>query len=281
MALVYLTVNGTTLAISRASYQAPAIMQNGQDNFIVAVDDSVAGVTGLLTNPASTTYDKIQGTNMYVTSYYTGSNLIVNVVNPPATNAPTTVPVSICGQVINAPLTSNTATIPIAIHPSVTYANVPAAILLTGTSPVMVQLGGTNNGQPVNMYKDTSGNYHVAPTSQAYLASYYTSQAFNQAYAMIDAGTWLGILTDLIVTYMLPNMEQATYTPLSITGNASDSLTDIKTNLLPNIFTALAAAAPAGAAKDPHYNSVVTHQTESKTVATDFLTAAAQIPWMV
>ncbi|MCL6442479.1 MAG: hypothetical protein K6T83_03270 [Alicyclobacillus sp.] len=277
MAMVFLVVNGQTNAIQSASYQQP-YSPPAQDYFVATVDDSVAGVKDLLMNPSTHTYDEIMGTNPYVTAYYTGSNLVVKLVNPPSP-APTTVPVSVCGQVIEAALTDNQATIPITVQESVTYANIQAAVIAPGFTPIMVQLGGYQNPQPVNMYQDESGVYNVAPTDKAYMANYYTANAFNPAYAMVDVSTWLGILTDLVVSYLIPNMENASYTPLNITGDAGNALNDIKTNLVPNILTTLATANPAGGKTDTHWNSLKTHQAASKTAATKFLSEVEKIPW--
>lgn len=188
--------------------------------------------------------------------------LTATLNNPPAT-PPADATFTINGTQETATLTNNQATLTVVVHPSVANApiNVTAGAAGCATSHA-VNIGG-NTAPPVALqtYTPSGGTPMVAPTgvgSKAFLEAWYALNPLSIESLLADIGTAVNLLTDAVFNVLLPFAEQAAYTPVTLTADQQNALNDIKTNVLPNVYTTLANAFPSGGTKQTQYSHYVT-----------------------
>lgn len=200
--------------------------------------------------------------------------LTVTLQNPPASGAPTSANVSLLGQTISVPLTDNVGTVPIAVHPSVASANIQAQVSVPGneqTNPpigtLFVQLG-TPGGAAATLQLGApaaSGDpYNVWPTTKAQLRTYYDGLQGTIVANMASLGQKDGdlltqdeIVSNIVMTKLLPAATAKTYTPVVLTTDEQNALADWTANIAAKQSQTLATIYPSGGARSALYATLV------------------------
>lgn len=199
-----------------------------------------------------------------MTAAYSSGVLTVGVSNPPLTGAPTAATVSLLGQQITVPLTNNTGTVDISIHPSVANWNITATVNAVGTfiPPIpgtVVQLG-SNAGPvgPLQLVAPGSGGstWNIYPTQKAVLRAYYNglsnpATALNtETLALQSLYVTDSLLLAFLIQHLIPMLQQATWSPLTLTPDEANAFADMQTNVLPYLPFALGNIKPASTNTD-------------------------------
>ncbi len=196
--------------------------------------------------------------------------------NPPAT-APTDATFTILGQVYTETLTNGQATLTLDVHPSVANQQVQISVGATGCVSGTSMIGSIAPSTTLQVYTPTGGNPTVAPTSLAYLESYYASVIDPQT-LFADIGTAVGMLMHTLYSKVLPALTQATYTPITLDVNETNAHADVVANVLPNIFTTLENAYPSGGSKSVQYAKYATDQSIANQSFAAYMQDMATIP---
>jgi hypothetical protein len=274
MSLAYIVANAHSNVVMQAS-QFPPVYAD-KLTYCTVLDSTDNGVKDLLSNTSSHTFDSIMSNRQYVNVYYDNTNLIGTIKNPSA-NPPTSVNVSMLDQMINVPLANNSFTLPITIHPSVAEQRLEISVNADGCPPCYIEIGESNGNIPVQMYQDSNGVYHLIPQNNGDLALYWQNQLVNPTWNVADIATALGILMDAVFGKLIPQMQNASYAPLSLTTAEENGLNDIKTNILSNVASTLANIQPDSTTTDVHYSSYRAHIANANQAMSNYVSDRTEI----
>lgn len=202
------------------------------------------------------------------------ATLTATLNNPPAT-PPTSATFTVLGQSISATLTNNVATLTLAIHPSVMTQQVQASVSAAGCAQATVALGGTGITFPLQAYKDSSGNWHIAPTQKAVLQGYYASLVPQQEVAA-NTLVAVSLLADFVFDVLATPAVVSALSP-----NQQNAINDFKANILPNLPITSANAYPSGGPKEIHYANFEANMPKYAESVTGYNADVANIPNLV
>jgi hypothetical protein len=244
--------------------------------FCTVLDSTDNGVKDLLSDISSHTFDSIMTGRQYVSVSYDNTNLVGNIINP-STNPPTSVNVSVSDQVINVPVINNSFTLPITVHDAVSQQKLEISINTDGCPPCYIEIGESNGNIPVQMYQDANGTYHLTTNTNEDLALYWQNKFVNSAWDTADIATALGILMDAVFGKIIPQMQNASYAPLSLSTAETSGLNDIKTNILSQIASKLDNILPDGVTPDVHYSSYRAHIANANSAMSNYVSDRTEI----
>ena len=202
-------------------------------------------------------------TNSTLSAAYGSGDLTVTLNNPPSSGGPTTANLSLFGTSLSAAFDSTwQATFRLKVHPSILGSTLIAMASASGQSSgvppiaaIGVQLGEARG--PVFAVQvvppATSGApYLVAPTQRAILRAYYSgllsqstalSSQTAQAQALyVMSSLVLHVLADKII----PSLQSSTYSPITLSADESNALSDLTTNVIPTLTQTLGTIYPSG-----------------------------------
>jgi hypothetical protein len=221
----------------------------------------------------------------------------VTLQNPPATNAPTSVNVLLLGQSIPVTLTDGVGTLPVVVHPSVAGANirvqvnVPSSEQTTPAVPTVWTQLGSGNGPALGLQlgaPTASGDpYNVWPTSKTVLRAYYSGLLAGGSAALTaqtaqaqDLYTIVSVLAHATTKHVLPALTAASYSPVTLSADEQNALSDLQANVQPNMSQQLATIYPSGsgATRTEAYQGVVDRASTYDQALTAYAEAVAAIP---
>ncbi|WP_206886523.1 hypothetical protein, partial [Alicyclobacillus mali (ex Roth et al. 2021)] len=85
------------------------------------------------------------------------------------------------------------------------------------------------------------------------LQQYYAVNSMTLEALLTNIATGMSLLSDAVLDVIIPALQAASYTPLSLSADQQNTLSDIKANLLPSLFTTLANGYPSGGSKQMQY----------------------------
>lgn len=220
----------------------------------------------------------VQNGQLIEQPYFTLSSnngTVTATLNNPPSAPPTSCSFSILGQSIAETLTNNVATLTLVIHPAVASQQFSVSVSATGCVQATASAGGAETGISLQAYKDTSGNWHVAPTQKAVLQAYYTSLVPQQEVAANTLAA-ISLLADIVFNVLATPTVIAT-----LTTNQQNMINDFKANVLPNLPITAANAYPSGGTKEIHYANFETNMPKYAESVTGYNADVAAIPNLV
>lgn len=150
--------------------------------------------------------------------------------------------------------------------------------------PYFVTLGTGALMQHIQVFAPTTagGTYRVATTQKSVAAMVNMSS--------VGIGEALGEMQMLIQMMMndlygtsgiLHSLTQSAYTPIVLTANQTNALTDIQTNVLPNLGWTLGNVYPSGGVPDYHYATMKAMLPQSVKDAQEYAQFVANTPNLV
>lgn len=201
--------------------------------------------------------------------------------NPPATS-PTSCTFTVAGQTYTAPISANQATLTVSVHPSVANQSINITASATGCVSGSTNIGGSKTDVGLQAYTPTGSTIPtIAPVgtgSKGFLQSYYALSPATIYKLIADIGTVVGLLTDAVFNIIIPALQKSTYAPISLDANQTNTLNDVKTNVLPNLYTTLENAYPSGGSKQIQYADYETDLASSYKAFQDYMSDLQAIP---
>lgn len=277
MSTIYLLVD--TNNIIQAAYASVPQVPSGYT--MDGVDSSAPNALAAMTAPSGT-YSYVNGVIVrrpYFSLSYGAGELIATLLS--YAGAMSTVTFSVAGQsypvtaVTNATTGAITASLALSIHPSLSQSAITVGVSSTGFVSASISVAGPQT--PVvgtQAYTDTSGTVHVAPTSRAYLAGYW-SGTVSPAYIPADLATADSLLADTVFNVLLPWAMKQT-TPPTLTSAQQATVSDWQTNVSPDLVTTLTSATT-----DPHYAQYKQDMAATKTALNSYQSDLSTIPNLV
>ncbi len=202
--------------------------------------------------------------------------LTATLNNSPAM-APTDATFTILGQTYTETLTNGQATMTLDVHASVANQQVQISVGATGCVSGTTMIGSNPPSTTLQAYTPNGSVPTIAPTSMKYLETYYASTLDPQT-LFADIGTAVGLLMHTMHHVVLPALQQATYSPVTLDANQTNAHADIVANVLPKIYTTLENAYPNGGGKSVQYNRYVIDQAVSDASFASYMQDMATIP---
>lgn len=255
MSLVFINANGHTNNVNYAGYGQPYLCDHNA--FTVIADDTDTGIKDLMADVNSHTFDSVMGVNPYLRAHYDESNIFVSLVNGTGTK----ITFSVLGVAYQADIADGQATFPIKVHPACSAQKLTVSIRVDGFPFTSVEIGGNGSAVEAQIYQDSTGMYNVVPVKSADLANYWTASSMDTSWMIADLATITGLNAYVLFNYVLPALN------LTLTADEQTALTDIQSNVVPNIVTTLASA---GQGNDIHYLSYKEHISQAKTAMDNY-----------
>lgn len=172
--------------------------------------------------------------------------------NPPST-PPSSVTFSVAGGTFDETLSNNQASCTFEIHPSFTTGSIPVTVSASGCVSATTFVGNQGNlpvAQIQIVTPPNGGVPIVGPASNVavqWLQQYYAVNNTTIEALLTNTFTALNVLYDTVFNVILPALQQTSYTPVSLTTNQQNAVSEIKSNVLANLVTTLANGYPSGA----------------------------------
>lgn len=256
MSLTFVTVNALTNSVLFCGNNVH--FPYDHNSFTTILDDTDNGVKDLIANVNSHKFNDIMVGKPYITATYDGSNIVANLINPPA-SVPTQSTISILGTSYTCSIANNQIIFPIDFHPSVAQNRVNAVVKVDGLPYVYLEIGGNFGNTEIQVYTDSNGGHHVVPLKSSDLAAYWQNSKVDMTWSQADLATITGLLTEILIQHVIPALN------LTLTEDEKNGITDMQATILPSIVSNLATIAPLNGVKDIHYLSYKSHLIEAKT----------------
>jgi hypothetical protein len=177
------------------------------------------------------------------TTSTSGTATITATLNHPPASPPTTATLTVAGSTYGAAVSTDTAQWTLTIDPTIAGQAVPFIVSATGTVSATTAIGGGPARVGQQSWTASDGSIAVGPggaESLAYVLG-YEAGAISQAEIINALGSSVAELFHLVHAKVLPALQAATYTPLTLTADEQAALTVITTDLLPGIVPTLGA----------------------------------------
>lgn len=225
------------------------------------------------------------------TSSVVGSITTVTVTlqNPPAT-PPSTILLTVAGTNITVDLTNSSGTASFSVDEMVAVQSIPATFSSPGVVGATVNIGtpGGTAGNLQAIAPGAAGNpsttaYRIATTSKVTARAYYMGLSPEQQVqvlteALQDLYGAAGAALHVIVNKVLPSLTSTTYTPVTLTADEQNALTDMSTHLIGNLIVNLGTAYPSGGARSAQYASMVANAPQYAQGSTGYAQFIASTP---
>lgn len=204
--------------------------------------------------------------------------------NPPAT-PPTSCTYTVGGQTYTAAISANKASLTVNVHPSIANQSITVTASATGCVSGTVSIGGSRTDVGLQAFIPTGSTIPtIAPTgtgSKIFLQSYYALSPATLYRLIADIGTAVNVLTDAVFNIIIPALQKTTWSPVALDANQTSAINDIKTNLLPYLYTTLENAYPSGGAKQLQFADYEVDLSKSYAAFQSYVTDLQAIPNLV
>jgi len=201
--------------------------------------------------------------------------------NPPST-PPTSATFTVCGQAFTEAITNGAATLTLNIHPSLAGQQVQISVGATGCVAGLTTIGSTVAQVGLQVYTPSGGMPTVTPTSNSYLAEYWSGTATPPQFTLADVATITGILANVLLGKVIPTLTSGTTPLLTLDANEKNAVADL-TALLQYIPTTLEEIAPKPVSGQPqvydmHYKQYRADIQTTKSAMQSYASDVATIP---
>ena len=201
-------------------------------------------------------------------------------------NPPSSIVLSVGWSVISIPISPPTPCVfVIEVHPALGDFLLKASVYGDGIAGDDVVLSDGEPAPPVQIVPLADGStYLVAPTQRALLRSFYSgilsasrekdtlSQSLQNLY-LVDS-----IAIHALITKIIASLSQSSYTPLSLTADEQNAISDMEANLIPHFLLHLGTIYPAGGERVDQYQSAIDMAPIVAQAALDYANDVATIP---
>lgn len=212
--------------------------------------------------------------NPSLAASYSAGTLSITLNNPPDAGAPSSVNVTVAGQILSVPLTNNQGSLALSVDPSLQTANIlcPLAIPASEQTTPQIPNGwaqlGTQGGAAVGVQlvaPAAAGDpYLLGPTSKATLRRYYSGLMASMAQAQgaqtqqgQDLYTMVSVLCDWAVNTVNPHITGAAFAQVQLTPDQANAWDDIKANVVAHFSQTQDTIYPSGGSRSMPYADVV------------------------
>lgn len=201
--------------------------------------------------------------------------------NPPAT-PPASCTFTVAGQTSTAPIAAGKATLTVSVHPSIVNQSISITASATGCVSGTVNIGGSKTDIGLQAFTPTGSTIStIAPIgtgSKGFLQSYYALSPATLYALLADIGTVVSILTDTMFNIVIPALQKTTWAPIALDANQTNTFSDIKTNVLPNLYTTLENAYPSGGTKQLQFSDYEADLSKSYKAFQNYMSDLQVIP---
>jgi hypothetical protein len=202
-------------------------------------------------------------------------------LDPPASS----VTLMIGNASISLALTGNAAHPTIALHPAVAQASFPAVVTASGYASDYAKIGAGGSAVPVQAIQTGQTSWLIAPTTYAQVRQWLfgfgpqTDMVLDTLTHMLHELYWLNsILADAVFRVIMPQLQQSSYSQLSLSANAANALADLQAQLLTHTQETLENLYPAGGQRDALYANTITWSPQQKQAIQAYLSTVSSIP---
>ena len=214
---------------------------------------------------------------------------VTATLNNPSSTPPTDVTFTFLGQSASVALSSNQAVLTLTFDSMVATQSATVAASATGCVSATVTLGAGGASSLQAIAPSTTGNtsttaWRVCTTSKAAAAEYYLAQSQADLAAILGS---LQVFVQMMVSDLyksggvIESLKQAAYTPITVSTDAANALSDIQANLLPSVGWTLDSIYPSGGTPQYHYTSTKTHIPGTTSAAQEYAKFAEGTPGLV
>lgn len=186
----------------------------------------------------------------YLTASVASGTVTVTLSNPSAA-PPSSATVTVAGASLPVTLTNNAGTVAFQVDVNLPF-TIPGTVTAAGCVGASFTLGSGNAPSTPLQVIETSGAYRIATTSAAYIEGFHAA-SINQADQVNALAVAVAELLHLMHDKVLPALTASTYTPLTLTPDEQNALSDLTATVLPTIVPTLSALFPSGGSEMPVY----------------------------
>ncbi|WP_206923084.1 hypothetical protein, partial [Alicyclobacillus suci] len=201
---------------------------------------------------------------------------VTATLNNPPTTPPTSVTFTVAGQTFTETLTNGQATLTLAVHPSVATEQINVSVSASGCVGASINIGGSGTDVALQVVTPCGGTPTVGPAGAnavQFLQTYYAVNSTTVEALLTNIATGMSLLNDAVFNVILPALQATTYTPVTLSADQSNTFSDMKTNLLPNLFTTLANGYPIGGTEQMQFAAFVKNFQNAAANVTNFMQA--------
>ena len=187
----------------------------------------------------------------------------------------------------SVPFVSGTASLSVSVHPSLDGFSCQMVLSASGAVDVPISLTNGSEETTIQAVPMGGNSYLVAPTSKSVLRAFYSgilnarsaqdtlSRSLQNLY-LVDS-----ITLHALITRVISSLTQSSYTPISLSADEQNAISDMNQNLIPNFGLHLGTIFPVGGERVEQYQSAIDQAPLVLFAARSYAEDVAKIPNLV